>query len=388
MHLDVGRIRAYQDQELEPREIERIREHLESCEACANLAFEISARADLFGQKVQHLAPTSHKADFSPAIARVRLAERETKMKERGNMFNKYFQTRYRPAWVAMSVLAILLVSLAFPEVRAIAGNFLGLFRVEQIAIIEVNPVNFPQQLGSSVMFEQIISQDVAYEEFGEPQEVASAAEANALTGMNVRLPQEITEQAHLWAQFGAEVSFNVELQRLQQLLEEIGQSEIVIPRELDGVTATLNIPPSVVAAYGECDLEEALQDPNQSGPGRQTDCTVLIQMPSPTISAPAGLNLAQLGQAFLQIMGLSPEEALQFSQTVDWATTLIIPIPRNDVEYKDVTIDGVQGTWIQQGANHRAPNFMLLWVKDNVVYALTGQGDGTSGLLLANSLK
>jgi len=86
--------------------------------------------------------------------------------------------------------------------------------------------------------------------------------------------------------------------------------------------------------------------------------------------------------------MGMSEEEAAQFSQQVDWTTTLVIPIPRYGTTYEDVMVDGVPGTLIHQSLEQNAPGYLLIWVKDNIVYALTGPGDGAQALEIAASLK
>ncbi len=86
--------------------------------------------------------------------------------------------------------------------------------------------------------------------------------------------------------------------------------------------------------------------------------------------------------------MGLSPEEAAQFSQTVDWTTTLVIPIPRYGTSYDEVVVDGVDGILVLQDINDHAGNYVLVWVKDDILYALTGPGNKSSALQIANSLR
>jgi hypothetical protein len=108
--------------------------------------------------------------------------------------------------------------------------------------------------------------------------------------------------------------------------------------------------------------------------------------MIGPTISAPPDLDVAQIGESFLEIIGMSPQEAALFSQTVDWTTTLIIPIPRYSTTYQEVTVDGVTGTLILQ--KDYVPKYMLLWVKDGIVYSLSGPGDRSIALSIAATLK
>ena len=72
---------------------------------------------------------------------------------------------------------------------------------------------------------------------------------------------------------------------------------------------------------------------------------------------------------------------------TVDWTSTLVVPIPRNAATYEQVTVDGVTGTLIQRPADD-APRFALLWVKDGIVYAISGLGTNSEKAIeMANSL-
>ncbi len=73
---------------------------------------------------------------------------------------------------------------------------------------------------------------------------------------------------------------------------------------------------------------------------------------------------------------------------TVNWASTLVIPIPRNAATYEQVTVDGVTGTLIQRPADD-APQFALLWVKDGIIHAISGLGTNSQQAIeMANSLK
>ena len=84
----------------------------------------------------------------------------------------------------------------------------------------------------------------------------------------------------------------------------------------------------------------------------------------------------------------MSQAEAAHFSQQVDWTTTLVVPIPRYNATYADVIVDGVKGTHVQQSLKDHLPQYLLLWIKDGIVYALTGPGNSSTSLTIADSLK
>jgi hypothetical protein len=112
----------------------------------------------------------------------------------------------------------------------------------------------------------------------------------------------------------------------------------------------------------------------------------VLVQLASPTVSAPPGLDIDQIGTTFLELTGMSPEEAERFSQKVDWATTLVIPVPNYSAS-SEILVDGVLGVWVYQPERGDRSRFMLAWVKDGVVYSLSGRGTQMEAVHIANSL-
>jgi hypothetical protein len=107
-------------------------------------------------------------------------------------------------------------------------------------------------------------------------------------------------------------------------------------------------------------------------------DCIIFAQMPSPLVNTPEGVDMAQLAQIGLEFSGMSRAEAAAFTATVDWTSTLVVPIPRGEATYEDVSVDGVTGKLIQRTSEY-SPEYALLWVKDGIVYAISGSGTDAS---------
>ncbi len=388
MHLSEGEIQAYLDQELNPVQHENVEDHLETCAACQEMVETTRVRSQQVEEDFSVLDYNSAEPPLSAEKARARLTVRisDSEQKE-GNMWDNFKSLLPRPAWITLAVIALLVVSLAFAPARAIANTFLGLFRVEQVRVVEISVQNMPGQLGSSSQFEYIMSNDVHIQERGEPQEVSSPEEASALAGIPIRLPTQIEGQETLEVLPGGDVTFNVDLEQIRTVLRDIGRADIELPDSLDGATVFVDIQAGVQAKYGECefDLEEHLKSHQTA---RGLDCTTFLQIPSPTVSAPPGLDIVQIGEAFLQVTGMSPEEAADFARSVDWTTTLIIPVPRYGSEHEEVQVDGVTGTLIQQYGYKMDDGYLLIWVKDGILYALSGPGDSTVALEIASSLK
>jgi hypothetical protein len=388
MHLSDGEIRAYLDQE---NVEERAEIHLKDCSECRERVDELSASSMSASQLLESLEPGG--ADL-PKSGRQAYAMFENRfmMKENIPVFERLFKRKYRFAWVAVGAIAILAIGMLFPQVRAIGSSFLGLFRVEQFTIVQVDPDQIENQLGSSSNFEYLLAEDVVVEEYGEAMKAADAAEASSLAGFPVRLPTAAPDVGELKVQPGAKVSMLVDLPKIQALLDEIGSADLQLPAMLDGAEVSMELPVAVGALFGDCEvtgemMRTANVDPDGPVPDL-SDCITLTQFPSPEISAPPGLDIASIGEIFLQLLGMTPEEAAQFSQSVDWTTTLVIPIPRYGTEYQEVFVDGVEGTLIMQSQRSEFPHYLLVWIKDGIVYGLTGPGTDESAMEIANSLE
>jgi hypothetical protein len=391
MHLKDGELRGYLDGEGSRDNRSRVEAHLAGCPTCRESQQRLDAAAGKTADKLAAMAPAPKEAAIPVGKAQARM---QTMMveKEKYRMQNRWVD-RYRPVLVAAGLVLILAVSMVFPPVRAIANSFLGLFRVQQIEVVEVDPGYLPEQLGSSYQLQYFMSNDVHFEHQGEDQVVGSADEAGSLAGIPVRTPPGMNGAQQLVVTAPAQISFTVNLELVQAVLDEIGRGDIRLPQEIDGAVVTVNLPAMVSASYGDCAAGEQGRYPEGFDPDDPTltltpDCTTLVQMLNPQVNAPEGLDLAQLGQAYLQLLGMAPEEATQFSQNIDWATTLVIPIPVYEASYREVSVDGAQGTLILSDQGDYGQQYMLIWIKGDMVYVLTGPGGPDTAVRLGNSIR
>jgi hypothetical protein len=370
MHLTEGEIRAYQDQALDAGAHRRAAAHLADCAHCRQAA---QASQERTRQVQEQLASLEIRQVNAPAPADLKIARRrlaahlEATDKRNNTMWNKITSRRARPAWAALALVAILAIALSFPSVRVAAGSFLGLFRIEQIRVVQTDPEALSEKLQSSSQLEALMSDSMQFEPEGEALDAADAAQASALAGFAVRMPADM-EKSKLIVQPGGSATMTVDLELVRGVLKDLERTDIELPDALDGAQIEITVPSGVSAAFGECEFLKNETDPDAVQIASVTrDCTLMLQMPSPTISAPPGLNLEQIGEAYLQVLGMDPEEAASFARNVDWTTTFVIPIPRYGVEYQEIAVDGVTGVLIE---NYDA---MLLWVKDGVIYSING---------------
>ncbi|HLF88959.1 MAG TPA: zf-HC2 domain-containing protein [Anaerolineales bacterium] len=382
MHLTENQLQTYFDGEMPAPERERTAHHLQTCPDCQTALQQIESRVGRVESLLTHLDPTLVEIPLTPrayATLQQKLTQKEPAM------FQKLFSPKMRPVLTTGLIIALLAIALTVPSIRATAVEFLGLFRVQQIEVVEFNPANLPQNLDSSLNnLDQLIANNLKIEESGDPVEVTDAAEASSLAGFNVILPQDIKSNSHLTVQPETTASFFVDLSLWQGLLDEMNRSDIQIPTELDGQTITFYADKSVTYIAGACVLD---QEEFERVPFEQRNCTLLVQTPSPTIDAPPTLPINEIAQAALQFLGMSAEEAASFSEKIDWTTTLLVPIPTG-AQYREVTVQGVTGTIFIGDYEHGRSQATLMWVKNGIVYSLTAPGSVSEILELANSLK
>lgn len=269
---------------------------------------------------------------------------------------------RRRHVLQAVACAASLLLAvglLTVPAVRAGAETFLDLFRVVNFVAVRVpterlatlqRGLDLPRMLGEQVHIVQAP---------GAPQSVATPEQAGALAGIAVHLPtwtpEGLTPQ-------GIEVlgeqrwTVAASAQKLQQVLDTLGINDLTLPPGLDGQTAAIHLYPSVRISYGA-----------------QRGHVLLIQARRPDATLPVGADLPLLAEIGLRVLGFDPNEARRFANTIDWRTTLLVPVPASVANFHEVDVGGSKGLLIETPANSGPNQSQLLWSAGNSVFALVG---------------
>lgn len=309
-------------------------------------------------------------------------------------MFRKLFASplvRY-----GVPALLVLTMIFAFPGARAFASQLLDLFRVQQVAVVPIDVTGLGELNGNDAIAEkisQLISDSTTItKEPGDPVDAKDTNQASELAGFTVRAPAGM-EPSRIRVSSGAAFTLTVNGDKAQALLNEAGRDDLVLPESIDGAEISVDIPGGVNLAYGTCPSPDAREyDPDDQESRIQlsadySDCVMFVQIPSPTVIAPPSIDVPQLAQMALEFTGMKSEEAQALTESIDWTSTLVIPIPRYNSTYEEISVDGVTGTLIQQSYGSD-PEYLLLWVKDGIIYAISGQSsDAQPAVEIANSL-
>jgi hypothetical protein len=359
------------------------KEHLAGCPDCQKRSAAIAHQAARAQAMLTVLAPVPNEI---PPDARTALARFQARRQlAAASLTQKLFASPLFPAWVALGAVLLLGLTFAMAPARSWAQQILAMLRVQEIAVVPFDAQAFDDPANRDRLrktFAQLMSDKlVVTMKAGEPQTIENPDQVGEIAGFKVRLLESQTPNIRVLGEQAFQM--NVNLERLQAILDEVGRSDLHFPSSLEGALIAAHVPKIVFAQYGSCSGGNPPQE------GSTNHCTVLIQAPSPTVSVPPGLNLAEVAEVALQLGGMSAEQAHRFSQSIDWTSTLVLGIPRGR-SYQSVSVDEVQGTLIDQSRS-REPSgsrYSLIWVKNGMIYALSGPGDSAAALTLAQSLK
>jgi len=277
--------------------------------------------------------------------------------------------------FAAAASIAVVGFAFTLPPVQAAAEAFLQIFRVRQFTGVQFD-IERIRSLESSGLRPEAIFGDVE-PLTGEPQPVsyATAADAGAAAGIRVRTPAWIPQgysAAEIMGSSEFAARITLKTAGLQAVLDALGLGDVELPEGLDGQAATVRVPPIVTQRYVNGDRN-----------------IHVIQAQSPDVSFPAGVDLSQLAYAALRVLGMPRDEAYRMSVTIDWRSTLIVPVPSQAVAYRPINVAGNEGLLIEGLArDEQYPGGALMWSVGGETFAVTGPLSGEELLEIAQTLQ
>jgi hypothetical protein len=164
-----------------------------------------------------------------------------------------------------------------------------------------------------------------------------------------------------------------VDTKRFAQILSALDIDDVSLPQTLDGKSATIHISPAVRVKWQ-----------------LDTRAVELLQSPSPQVNFPPDTNLAALGEIGLRVLGLPRNEAYRLAQSLDWRTTLLVPIPPEVASFRQVSVQGGSGLLLELAAGPAASaaGTLLLWSNGTQVFQLRGNLSPVELLEIAQTLQ
>ncbi len=264
---------------------------------------------------------------------------------------------------------AVGMVMFSVPNVSEAAQNFLNLFRVKQVTAIAIDPARLEAlskiAKDNKIDLKALIGDDIKItKEPGKPSPVANAEQASKLAGFTVKMlgPTSGMTMDSINVQNEGSSQIKANSAKLNALLTTMGITDIKAPAKLDGATLAVTMPNVVATRYSGARGE-----------------VLITQAKSPEVTLPDGVTMAELGEIGLRLTGMPANDAKRLAATIDWNSTLVVPIPTNVASFRDVTVRGNKGVLITQSGNGataaRANNSprasaTLIWSENGIVYA------------------
>jgi putative zinc finger protein len=386
-------LRAYLDAELDPPQISELKSHLQSCSACEGRFQALSASALRVASKLSSLDAPPSLSEMNPDIALARfkagLPAPETS-EEHLPFLSRVFGRRWRFAWATSFAVAVLAISLMFPATRGFAQRLLATLRVERVQTVSLDFTAMNTETSSQPleMLAKMLSDNAVITTNERETTADSQSAASQAAGFPVRVLSGRSDEPSFDISGAHAFHLTLDRPRLQDLLDQAGRPDLLLPATLDGATVSVQVPRAVAVAYGNCRKGHS-SSTAQAPSTAPNPCLLVMQAPSPVINVPSDLNIQQLAEIGLQLAGWNPVKAREFCQTVDWKSTLVLPIPRTVQSYETVSINGVRGTLLHfPDSNSKRPSFALIWVDNGIIYSIIGNADPSSAVELASSLE
>jgi len=300
---------------------------------------------------------------------------------------------KFLPAVIGALVVAGIV---GFPSGRELVRRFFRSLRMQKVQAVNVNLSAFTDPNANPAlhqMIAQMISDDVVAA--NEPdQPAADATAAKQLSGFDVSVITERKDPPKFVVTGRHAFDMTLNRDRLQTVFSQAGHPEISVPQALNGAPLKVEIPRAVEIQYGHCptpaSASKTLAD-NISGPPpsstEYSDCLRLREGPNPIVNVPQGVDIQELAEIGLETAGMNPGQAREFLHNVDWQSTLVMAVPRFLRSYEAVKVAGAKGTLLSM-AGRRGPGYALIWAKNGTGYMLTGFGDSSHAVDVADSVK
>lgn len=375
---DDGALRAYLDQELSETEAARLAAHLAGCERCRQTLAQVRGAAGAAGAGLSTLAdgegdPQTRAAlqrfnarlDAEPAAygwrpGRLAQLSRSLSMTKRNAL-----APRWRPLGIGATAVLVLVILFSIAPVREAAADFLGMFRVRKFAVIPLDEEQIDKLQQLAEQAEGRFAEPQTVREPGPEQKAVDAAEASGLAGYTVRTPARLPDEARLESfvvQSGPALHFEFDRALVETVLQAAGAAVDGLPPQ-DTIAFDVDVANLVVQTY------QLTAGSVEAAYGSRLE---FMQVPSPQVDLPEGIDPIALARMGFLFLGMPADDAERLANSIDWTSTLVIPLPANATTAREVTVDGVTGLMLEDASSGQKDS-ALLWVRDGILYFLHG---------------
>ncbi|MEW6573979.1 MAG: zf-HC2 domain-containing protein [Bacillota bacterium] len=386
MRCNEGKLMAYLDGQLSPRETAGVAEHVAKCDRCSRMLETLSAERAEVARVLEPYRATV-EGSTRPAGGGKPSRPARSGAPVSGNVTNfspgkgvSRIMKRYHKALAVAAAVAVIAGLFSIGPVRSFAAQFLRVFRVDQVEVVHFDPADV-KELEKAL---QTYGRDVDIASFGEIQREENNVfdrldpDTVRIAGQSVVLPRQLgpyPAAGDLKVVPGEKTSIKPRVDGINGFLASLGSSKLM-PRSLDGKTFTIDVPPVASKPY-------------RAG---NTDVW-LFRSVSPEFMVPEGVEVAQVREALLAIPIL-PERMRNTLAGIDpFGSTLMVPDfgQSQGGTVAEVAVNGTKGVFITPGSGSVGPrpsHSVLIWPQGTVWNALEGDFDLSKALDIAKHVE
>jgi hypothetical protein len=276
----------------------------------------------------------------------------------------------------AIAALLLAAVLIAGPGLGVSAGSLLDFFNIRSFTPVRVDLDRDP--FGGLLDTRRLIGRQVRWVT---PQphlmRVTDLAEGEREAGMTVRRPARLPAGfalagVHVMAASSVEIVTDAALMR--NALKLAGMTDLVLPAGFDHQRISISQPPVLSQTFR-----------NETG-----DRIELIELQSPSIAVPGEFDLGLLVEIALRFAGMPAPDARSLARSVDWRTSLAVPVPASFRAAGHVKVNGTPALLIETTAPQRPARQLksaLFWSAEGRIFGLISTLPASDLPVIANSL-
>lgn len=278
---------------------------------------------------------------------------------------------RYAAGGMAAVVALGLLVGFT-PVGQVVAAQFLAQFRSQRFSVVAISG-----ERGQLAPFEQLERLGTVESPSSKSMEtVASVPEASKRVGFTVKEPDVSTLPAGLGktpairVTPAGEVRFTFDRAKAGAYFQSIGRPDVSLPDKFHGAALVANVPAAALLSYSDGDSGMQL---------------LIGQSSELTAGVDGKVTLDELREFLLGLPGLPPETVRQLRAINDWPNTLPIPVPVDQIHWRETTIAGGKGLVFSDGSGLGSA---AVWQRDGRMYGVAGTFKAADIQRVADSLR
>ena len=280
---------------------------------------------------------------------------------------------RWRIALSGLAAALMLTVLIGTPQGRTATAQFLAQFRSQRFAVVTIDDPSQGKQ--GLEQLEHLGTIQGGYR--GKSgQQVQTIAEASRLVGFEVKqpapatLPAGLEKTPRILVVPASELRFTFDRDKARSYFQSIGHPEVGLPDKFHGAALVMWVPSAVLLQYDGADDSPGL---------------LIGQSQELAVDVEGNVSFDELRDFLLKLPGLPPETVRQLREIKDWRNTLPIPVPANQIQWRQATIAGGQGLIL---ADNSGIGSAAIWQRDGRVYGVAGTVKATEIQRVADSLR